>query len=74
MAGAVMNKIWDFLGMESAEEDEEIEDRAYDYEYEEEEEEQEVEGINRLFGRKSKVVNMPQTREYKNGNITTNYF
>lgn len=66
MAGAVMNKIWDFLGMESAEEDEEIEDRAYDYEYEEEEEqEQESEGINKLFGRKSKVVNMPQTQSIK---------
>lgn len=64
MAGAVMNKIWDFLGMESAEEEEDIEDRAYDYEYEEEEE-QESEGINKLFGRKSKVVNMPQTQSIK---------
>lgn len=63
MAGAVMNKIWDFLGMESAEEEEELEDKAYDYEYEEEEE-QEPEGINKIFGRKPKVVNMPQTREY----------
>ncbi len=65
MAGAVMNKIWDFLGMESAEEEEDIEDRAYDYEYEEEEEEQESEGINKLFGRKSKVVNMPQIQSIK---------
>lgn len=65
MAGAVMNKIWDFLGMESVEE-EEIEDRAYDYDYEEEEEqEQETEGINKLFGRKSKVVNIPQTQSIK---------
>ncbi len=59
MAGAVMNKIWDFLGMESAEEPEEIEDRAYDYDYEEEEEPQESEGINKFFNRKPKVVNMP---------------
>ncbi len=66
MAGAVMNKIWDFLGMESEEPEEEIEDRAYDYEYDEDDEqEQESEGINKLFGRKSKVVNMPQTQSIK---------
>ncbi len=64
MAGAVMNKIWDFLGMETAEEDEELEDKAYDYDYEEEEE-TEVEGINKIFGRKPKVVNMPQTQNIK---------
>lgn len=66
MAGAVMNKIMDFLGMESEEETEDIEDRAYDYDYEEEEEqEQEAEGINKLFGRRTKVVNMPQTQSIK---------
>lgn len=64
MAGAVMNKIWDFLGMESAEETDELEDRAYDYDYEEDEE-QENEGINKIFNRKSKVVNMPQTQNIK---------
>lgn len=64
MAGAVMNKIWDFLGMESAEEDEELEDKAYDYDYEEDEE-QEAEGINRIFNRKPKVVNMPQSQSIK---------
>ena len=64
MAGAVMNKIWDFLGMESAEEADELEDRAYDYDYEEDEE-QENEGINKIFNRKSKVVNMPQTQNIK---------
>lgn len=63
MAGAVMNKIWDFLGIENAEETEELEDRAYDYDYEEEEEE--TEGINKIFGRKPKVVNMPQTQQIK---------
>lgn len=63
MAGAVMNKIWDFLGIENAEEPEELEDRAYDYDYEEEEEE--PEGINKIFGRKPKVVNMPQTQQIK---------
>lgn len=63
MAGAVMNKIWDFLGIENAEETEELEDRAYDYDYEEEEEE--PEGINKIFGRRPKVVNMPQTQQIK---------
>ncbi len=63
MAGAVMNKIWDFLGIENAEEAEELEDRAYDYDYEEEEEE--PEGINKIFGRRPKVVNMPQTQQIK---------
>lgn len=63
MAGAVMNKIWDFLGIENAEEPEELEDRAYDYDYEEEEEE--PEGINKIFGRRPKVVNMPQTQQIK---------
>ena len=59
-----MNKIWDFLGIENADEvEEEIDDRAYNYEYEEEEEE--TEGINKLFGRKSKVVNMPQVQQIK---------
>lgn len=64
MAGAVMNKIWDFLGMESAEEADELDDRAYDYDYEDDEE-QENEGINKIFNRRSKVVNMPQTQNIK---------
>ena len=46
-------------------EDEELEDRAYDYDYEEEEEEQEAEGINKIFGRNKKVVNMPQVQSIK---------
>ncbi len=63
MAGAVMSKIWDFLGMESSDETDEIDDGAYDYDYEEEEEE--TEGINKIFGRKPKVVNMPQVQQVK---------
>ncbi len=66
MAGAVMNKIFDFLGVEPAE-DEEVEDRAYDYDYEDEEEQEQEpqEGINKIFGRNKKVVNMPQTQNIK---------
>lgn len=63
MAGAVMNKIWDFLGMDTnAEEiDEEMND-AYDYPYEEEDEEQEE---RKLFGKRNKVVNMPQVQQIR---------
>lgn len=74
MAGAVMNKIFDFLGMETAE-DEELEDKVYDYDYEEEDEQEtEAEGLNKIFGRRQKVVNMPQARKHKDGYITTNNF
>ena len=63
MAGAVMNKIWDFLGMETnAAEEEEIEDKAYDYDYEEDEEEQEE---KKIFGKKNKIVTMPQVQQIK---------
>lgn len=63
MAGAIMNKVWDFLGMETDTiEDEEIEDRVYDYNYDEEDEEIED---KKIFGRKNKVVNMPQTQQIK---------
>ena len=63
MAGAVMNKIWDFLGIENADESDELDDKVYDYEYEDDEEESE--GINKIFNRKSKVVNMPQVQQIK---------
>ena len=59
-----MNKIWDFLGMDNAEEAEELDDKVYDYEYEDEEEEQDQEPRT-IFGRKQKVVNMPQVQQVK---------
>ena len=59
MAGSnLMNKVWGFLGIEPEEEEEEIEN--YDEEPEEEEEED-----RKLFGRKNKVVNMPQANQIK---------
>ena len=64
MAGAVMSKIWDFLGMDNAEEAEELDEKVYDYEYEEDEEEQDQEPRT-IFGRKQKVVNMPQVQQVK---------
>lgn len=68
MAGAVMNKIWNFLGMENEEDEEILEDRAYGYGYDDEDDEddeQQSEGINKIFGRKNKVVNMPQVQQVR---------
>lgn len=60
MAGSnLMNKVWNFFGIEQEDEDEELEN--YDNEYEQEEEEEE----RKIFGRKNKVVNMPQTNQVK---------
>lgn len=60
MAGSnLMNKFWNFIGVEQ-EDDEELEN--YDYEQEDDEEEEE----RKLFGRnRSKVVNMPQGNQVK---------
>ena len=62
MSGAIMNKVWDFLGMDVAEEEEEELLDNNEYAYEEEEEEQEE---KKLFGRRNKVVNMPQAQQIK---------
>ena len=59
MSGALMNKVWDLFGMDSQAEEEYDEDV---YEYEEEDEEVEN---NRFFGRKNKVVAMPQANAIK---------
>lgn len=57
MSGALMNKVWDLFGMDSAEPEEYDEENIY--EYDDEEEVEEVED-RKLFGRKNKVVSMPQ--------------
>ena len=61
-----MNKILDFLGMETAEEEEEIEeaDNEYTYEYTTSMEDEEPEE-RKLFGKRSKVVNMPQVQQIR---------
>lgn len=61
MAGAMVNKIFNLFGMDTEPEDEDYENEAYD---EEEIEDTEVEE-RKLFGRKNKVVNMPQTQQIK---------
>lgn len=69
MAGAIMNKVWDFLGVDTGSEEENIENEnenvyAYNYDKEEEQEEPEEKGF---FSRRSnsKVVSMPQPQQVK---------
>ena len=61
MSGALMNKVWDLFGMDSAEPEEYEDDNIYDYT----DEEDEVED-KKFFGRKNnnnnKVVSMPQSQ------------
>lgn len=64
MAGAIMDKVWGFLGMETEAEEEELDDKVYDYNYEDDEDDY-VEENRKIFGKKSKVVSMPQTQQVK---------
>ena len=58
MSGALMNKVWDLFGMDSANAEEYEDENIYDYENEEEEVED-----RRLFGRRNnRVVSMPQAQ------------
>lgn len=52
-----MDKVWGLFGMDTAEEEEYEEENVYDYEDEEEEIED-----KKLFGRRNKVVAMPQAQ------------
>ena len=61
MAGALMSKVWNLIGMDTQEEEDYDEDV---YDNEEEEEEDEVED-RRFFGRKNKVVSMPNANAIK---------
>jgi len=62
MAVAIVNKVLDALGLAS-ENDQELEnDDVYEFEDEKEEEEVEERG---LFGKKNKIVNMPQVQAVK---------
>ena len=69
MAGAIMNKVWDFFFFYTGSEEENIENEnenvyAYNYDREEEQEEPEEKGF---FSRRSnsKVVSMPQPQQVK---------
>lgn len=56
---ALMNKVWDLFGMDTAEPEEYEDENVYDYQ---DEQEEEVTDDRKIFGRKnnSKVVSMPQ--------------
>ena len=59
MSGALMNKVWNLFGMDSAEAEEYEDEDIYDYENEDEEDIED----RKLFGRRNnKVVNMPQAQ------------
>ena len=59
MSGALMNKVWNLFGMDSAETEDYDDEDIYDYENDEEEEVED----KKLFGRRNnKVVNMPQAQ------------
>ena len=68
MAGAIMNKVWDFLGVDTGAEEEAIEnenDNVYTYNYDKEVETEEEPEEKGFFGRKSKVVSMPQPQQVR---------
>ncbi len=59
MSGALMNKVWDLFGMDSADQEEYEDENVYEYE----DEDEEVVEDKKLFGRKNnKVVAMPQAQ------------
>lgn len=60
MSGALMNKVWDLFGMDSAEPEEYEDEDVYEYE---DEEDTEVEDRKQFFGRRNKVVPMQQTQQ-----------
>ena len=60
MASAIMNKVWNLLGMEPVGEDYEGENDIYDNDYYEEEEQEPMVEEKRSFIKKNKVSTMPQ--------------
>ena len=62
MGNAVVSKVLDFFRGENAEEEEEELDNEYTYEYDGAEVEGAEEQEKGFFGRKNKVVSMPQTQ------------
>ena len=66
MAGAIMNKVWDFLGVDSGATEEELEnENVYTYNYDKEADTEEEVEEKSFFGRKSKVVSMPAPQQVK---------
>ena len=69
MAGAIMNKVYDFLGIETANEEEFIENESenmYSYNYEKDTEIEEEPEEKSFFAKKfGKVVSMPQPQQVR---------
>lgn len=66
MAGAIMNKVWDFLGVDTTgAEDEMDNENIYESNYDEYIEETEETENKSFFGRKSKIVSMPQAQQVR---------
>ena len=64
MAGAIVNKVLDFLGVETESEEELDNENIYEYSDNTEVEEEQPEERG-FFGKKSKIVSMPQVQQVK---------
>ena len=60
MANAIMNKVWNLLGMEPVEDNYEGENDIYENDYYEEEEQEPIVEEKRSFIKKNKVSSLPQ--------------
>ena len=60
MSGAIMNKVWDLFGMDNAEDKDENEYEYEDYEQPEEEVEE-----KKSWGKRSKLLSLPQAQQVK---------
>lgn len=65
MAGAIMNKVWDFLGVDTGTEEEVENESVYTYNYDKEIDTEEEQEEKSFFGRKSKVVSMPAPQQVR---------
>ncbi len=68
MAGAIMNKVYDFLGIEAGNDEEAIEsenENLYAYNYDKDVETEEEPEEKGFFGRKNKVVSMPAQQQVR---------
>lgn len=64
MSGAIIDKVWGLFGMDSAQPDEVDEEENDLYDIEDEEMEDTVED-RKIFGKKNKIVAMPQSQSVK---------
>ena len=65
MAGAIVNKVLDFLGVDTEPDVEEENENVYAYNYDKEAENTEEPEEKGFFGRKNKIVSMPQPQQVR---------